>query len=74
MSEVRSAPDVMICPGGPVLVRGASAVQDADGDVHQVDHPVVALCRCQRSGSLPWCDATHKLLPAERRPDHRPRH
>ncbi len=69
MTEVRRAPDVLLCPGGPMLVRGAEAVQDAEGGVHQVAHPVVALCRCQKSSALPWCDGTHKLLPAERRPD-----
>lgn len=69
MSEPFDAPDVMVCPGGPMLVRGARSVQDADGGVHAVDRPLVALCRCQRSSTLPWCDATHKLLPPDKRPD-----
>lgn len=68
MSEHFDAPDVMICPGGPMLVRGASRIQDAEGDVHEVDRPRVAICRCQKSSRLPWCDATHKLLPPEKRP------
>jgi CDGSH-type Zn-finger protein len=69
MSETFDAPDVVLCPGGPMLVRGASSIRDSGGAVHEVDRPLVALCRCQKSSSLPWCDATHKLLPVDRRPD-----
>lgn len=53
---------VQPCPGGPLLVRGASTVTDAEGHEHPVSRPVVALCVCGRSGSAPWCDGTHKLL------------
>ena len=50
------------CPGGPVLVRGASSWVDDRGQVHPVRRPVVAVCRCLRSSLAPWCDGTHKLL------------
>jgi CDGSH-type Zn-finger protein len=69
MSERFDAPDVVVCPGGPMLVRGARAIRDADGVLHEVDRPLVALCRCQKTSAPPWCDATHKLLPPDRRPD-----
>ncbi|MDQ4051328.1 MAG: CDGSH iron-sulfur domain-containing protein [Actinomycetota bacterium] len=69
MSESFDAADVVLCPGGPMLVRGAGSIRDSDGAVHQVDRPLVALCRCRKSSLLPWCDATHKLLPEDRRPD-----
>jgi CDGSH-type Zn-finger protein len=69
VSEQFDAPDVMICPGGPMLVRGARTIQAADGVEHLVTRPLVALCRCQMSSDLPWCDATHKLLPPDKRPD-----
>ena len=46
-----------------MLLRGAESVQDADGTVHPVDRPVVALCRCEKSSRLPWCDGTHKVIP-----------
>jgi CDGSH-type Zn-finger protein len=62
------AVDAVLCPGGPLLLRGAGRVTDADGTVHQVDRPVVALCRCELSAALPWCDGTHKRLPDDRRP------
>jgi CDGSH-type Zn-finger protein len=64
----RGAADVVVCPGGPLLVRGAGHVTDTDGTVHAVDRPVVALCRCELSAVLPWCDGTHKRLPDDRRP------
>lgn len=64
----RLAPDIVICPGGPMLVRGVRAVRADDGRTHEVDRPVVALCRCLKSQELPWCDGTHKLLPAGKRP------
>ncbi len=60
--------DVVVCPAGPMLVRGVRSVRDADGVTHQTSRPVVALCRCQKSGTLPFCDGTHQLLPPALRP------
>ena len=65
MSEDYEHPDVVIEPDGPMLVRGATSIRDADGEVHAVDRPVVALCRCEKSSRLPWCDATHKVIPRQ---------
>jgi CDGSH-type Zn-finger protein len=62
-------PDAILCPGGPMLLRGNHAVEDADGVAHGTTRPVSAVCRCLKSGSLPWCDGTHKLLPDELRPE-----
>jgi CDGSH-type Zn-finger protein len=56
-------PDVVLVPHGPMLLRGVGSVQDADGTVHLVERPVVALCRCAKSSRLPWCDGTHKVIP-----------
>ena len=50
------------CQDGPVLVRGADVIQDGDGTAHVVTRPVVALCTCERSQRLPWCDGTHKAV------------
>ena len=50
------------CPGGPLLVRGAATWVDRDGVEHPVGRPVVAVCRCERSQRLPWCDGTHKFV------------
>ena len=48
--------------GGPVLVRGADVVEDGSGTAHVVTRPVVAVCTCERSQRLPWCDGTHKSV------------
>jgi CDGSH-type Zn-finger protein len=55
-------PRLRVCPGGPMLVRGASSLTTEDGQVHPVRRPVVALCRCGMSGLAPFCDGTHKSL------------
>ena len=61
-------PDVIVCPGGPLLIRGEHVIEDADGVAHQTVRPVSAVCRCGKSASQPWCDGTHKVLPARDRP------
>jgi len=55
------------CPSGPLLVRGASEVVDGEGLAHAVTRPVVAVCACDRSQRMPWCDGTHKALERARR-------
>lgn len=45
-----------------MLLRGKHVVQDEDGGQHETTRPVSAVCRCGKSGILPWCDGTHKLL------------
>jgi len=59
-------PDVVLEPHGPMLVRGATSIEDEEGTVHVVDRPVVALCRCAKSSRLPWCDGTHKVIRRDR--------
>lgn len=58
--------DVRRCPRGPLLVRGADVVRDADGERHPVTRPVVAVCACGKSQRGPWCDGTHKVIPDDR--------
>ena len=53
---------VRVCPGGPLLVRGADVIEDADHVEHAVTRPVVAVCVCERSQRAPWCDGTHKFV------------
>ncbi|GGO45392.1 hypothetical protein GCM10010977_18040 [Citricoccus zhacaiensis] len=55
-------PDVILCPGGPMLLRGDHVVQDEDGNEHRTWRPVSAVCRCGASAVKPWCDGTHKVL------------
>jgi CDGSH-type Zn-finger protein len=54
--------EVTPCPDGPLLVRGADAVRDKDGELHATTRPVVAVCTCDKSQRLPWCDGTHKVV------------
>lgn len=61
-------PDVIICPGGPLLLRGDHVVEDAEGVRHETQRPVSAVCRCGKSASQPWCDGTHKVLAPRDRP------
>ena len=69
MSDVEADPaDVVLCEGGPVLLRGDHVVEEADGTRHRTTRPVTAVCRCGRSAIQPWCDGTHKLLPGRLRP------
>ncbi|UDY24860.1 CDGSH iron-sulfur domain-containing protein [Nocardioides sp. Kera G14] len=63
-----SAPDVIVCPGGPVLLRGDHVVRDENGGEHHTTRPVSAVCRCGKSALKPWCDGTHKLVPADKKP------
>jgi CDGSH-type Zn-finger protein len=61
-------PDVILCPGGPMLIRGDHVIQDADGIPHATVRPVSAVCRCGKSANQPWCDGTHKVIPDRARP------
>jgi CDGSH-type Zn-finger protein len=54
------------CPDGPILLRGAASVVDAEGVEHEVTRPVVALCTCAKTQRSPWCDGTHKFGAVER--------
>jgi CDGSH-type Zn-finger protein len=61
-------PDAIVCPGGPMLLRGDHLVVGEDGVEHRTVRPISAVCRCGRSAARPWCDGTHKVLPEEDRP------
>jgi CDGSH-type Zn-finger protein len=53
--------EIKVRDDGPYKVTGPVRIVDADGGVFEVeDGRPVALCRCGRSQSKPFCDATHK--------------
>lgn len=60
--------DVVLCPGGPLLLRGEHVVEDDKGDLHRTTRPVSAVCRCGKSAKQPWCDGTHKVIPDKAKP------
>lgn len=68
MSAAEQHPSVVLCPGGPMLVRGDLTIQTEDGARHRTHRPVSAICRCGKSALAPWCDGTHQLLRAKDRP------
>jgi CDGSH-type Zn-finger protein len=47
---------------GPYLVRGPFALVDQEGNEIEVRRKVIALCRCGRSKTRPFCDGTHKAI------------
>jgi CDGSH-type Zn-finger protein len=56
--------EVTITPyrDGPYLVRGPFALRDVDGEPIPVNRRTIALCRCGKSRTRPYCDGTHKLI------------
>lgn len=58
------APKTRVTPyrNGPYLIRGPFTLADQDGNEIEVNRSVVALCRCGRSQSRPFCDGTHKAI------------
>jgi CDGSH-type Zn-finger protein len=60
MSETRAT----ITPyrNGPYLLRGDFTILDQDGNEIETTRETVALCRCGRSRSKPFCDGTHKAI------------
>lgn len=67
MSERFDHPQVMLCPDGPMLLRGRHTVLDDDGAAHETTRPVTAVCRCDKSSTKPWCDGTHTVVSRARR-------
>jgi len=46
---------------GPYLITGPFTLTDADGAEYEVaEGASVALCRCGRSSTKPFCDKTHR--------------
>ena len=67
-SDAHAHPDVIICAGGPMLLRGDHVVSVPDGTTHHTTRPVSAVCRCGKSSTQPWCDGTHKVVTESARP------
>ncbi|QQS01964.1 MAG: CDGSH iron-sulfur domain-containing protein [Austwickia sp.] len=51
---------IVVCPDGPLLVRGDFAVVDATGREVPGARRTSALCRCGKSREKPFCDGSHK--------------
>jgi CDGSH-type Zn-finger protein len=53
---------IVLCPDGPILVRGDFEIVTPSGDAVPRQRQTVALCRCGASAIKPYCDGTHKLI------------
>lgn len=53
--------EVNVTKNGPYTIRGPLTLKGPDGETWQdlPDGKPVALCRCGKSGSKPFCDGTH---------------
>jgi CDGSH-type Zn-finger protein len=60
----RQPMEVSITPyrDGPYLLRGPFSLRDQDGVEIASSRRVVALCRCGKSRTRPFCDGTHRLI------------
>lgn len=47
---------------GPLIVRGPFRLVDPDGSPIDPGRRTVALCRCGRSATKPFCDGSHKAV------------
>ena len=53
--------EIKVRDNGPYKVTGPVRLIDADGGAFEVpEGKAIVLCRCGRSQSKPFCDATHK--------------
>ncbi|HUP33553.1 MAG TPA: CDGSH iron-sulfur domain-containing protein [Gaiellaceae bacterium] len=56
-----AAVTIKVRENGPYRVTGPFTLVDADGDVYELPAgETVALCRCGRSRTKPFCDKSHR--------------
>ncbi|MEU8176910.1 CDGSH iron-sulfur domain-containing protein [Microbispora hainanensis] len=60
MADTLTAVTVTPCEDGPLLVRGPFTLMTQDGRHIDPGRATVALCRCGRSATKPFCDGSHK--------------
>lgn len=50
------------CANGPYLIRGDFRLVDQAGNEVELTRRTIALCRCGKSRTRPFCDGTHKTI------------
>jgi CDGSH-type Zn-finger protein len=50
---------ITVLDNGPYLVKGPVLLLDAEGNEFRAERSTIALCRCGRSMTKPFCDGTH---------------
>lgn len=53
---------VVVCPDGPLIVRGDFDIVTPSGEAVPRERKTVALCRCGASAIKPYCDGSHKMI------------
>ncbi len=54
---------IKVRANGPYLVTGPVTLTDAEGNVFELPAGTdLALCRCGRSSTKPFCDKTHREI------------
>lgn len=51
---------VTVYEDGPLIIRGRFAITGQDGQPIPAGRRTVALCRCGKSASKPFCDGSHE--------------
>ena len=59
--QPQAGASVTLYQDGPYVVRGDFAIHTQDGEEIPLGRRTVALCRCGRSRTRPFCDGTHRL-------------
>ena len=62
MNQDAADGSIVVCPDGPLLVRGDVEILTPSGEPVPRQRRTVALCRCGASAIKPYCDGTHKLI------------
>ena len=52
--------EIKVRDHGPYKVTGPVRLIDAEGNTWDVGEGPIALCRCGRSATKPFCDRTHR--------------
>ena len=61
MEEDPPVVEIKVRDNGPYKVTGRVRIVDVEGNAWEVDEDrPVALCRCGRSRTKPFCDASHR--------------
>jgi CDGSH-type Zn-finger protein len=67
--------EIVPCRDGPYLVSGPAVLRDQDGREIYVDRrTMIALCRCGRSRTRPFCDGTHQWVRFKATSEAEPKH
>src|SRR4051794_27636699 len=64
IAAIMSEDAVVIVPyqDGPYLIRGAIELRDQWGQTIPTNRRTIALCRCGKSKTRPFCDGTHHVV------------